>query len=354
MAGKRPILSFFRNRKRKINDNIDEISSSPDTFSNNSKETQSDAELSKEASSLETPTVLVSASSISITSSPVASTTASPTSVSSTTCPTPVSPTLISSISIASPSNSSTTASSTPVSPTTISSTSDSSKSKLKCQLVCCTSDGPFVPQSQSDLKISGDKRSCQLGWFLTYKWLSYCKSENKTYCYYCRTAYFGGYHPESNKIGETALTFNGYADWKNALARFAKHESGKIHGDCVYLVKQQLKPTVAARLNLTHQVQQGQRRRMLLTEVECIRYLLRQGLALRGHIEDEGNLIQLLKLRQDDIDGLSVWIKDGNYLSHDIINEICQIIPLSIIRGLLKEVTALILTAVVFRVFST
>jgi len=73
-----------------------------------------------------------------------------------------------------------------------------------------------------------------------------------------------------------------------------------------VYLVKQQQKPTVAAQLNLTHQIQQAKGRRILFTEIQCIKYLLRQGLAIRGHVEDEGNLIQLLKLRASDVDGLS------------------------------------------------
>lgn len=77
----------------------------------------------------------------------------------------------------------------------------------------------------------------------------------------------------------------------------------------------------------------------MLLIEIQCIKCLLRQGIALRGHVEDEGNLIQLLKLREADVDGLSSWIKEGNYLSHDIVNEICQIISLSIVRELVKEV---------------
>ena len=94
--------------------------------------------------------------------------------------------------------------------------------------------------------------------------------------------------------------------------------------------------------MSLTHQIQQAQRRRMLLIEIECIKYLLRQGLALRGHVEYEGNLIQLLKLREADVDGLSSWIKDGRYLSHDIVNEICQIISLSIVRDLVKEVNNL------------
>ncbi|CAF1474490.1 unnamed protein product [Rotaria sordida] len=224
-----------------------------------------------------------------------------------------------------------TSPSSTSTSLTSPSSTSASTTTKLKCEAICCTSNDLYVPRNQSDFKLSSDKRSCQLGWFLKYQWLTYCQSENKVYCYFCRTAYYRGFHPEPNKSGEAMLAFTGFSDWKNAIARLKKHESSKIHSDCVYLVKQQPKPTVAAQLNLTHQIQQAKRRRMLLTEIQCIKYLLRQGLAIRGHVEDEANLIQLLKLRASDVDGLAEWLKEKNYLSHDVINEICQLI-LSII----------------------
>jgi hypothetical protein len=45
--------------------------------------------------------------------------------------------------------------------------------------------------------------------------------------------AYFGGFHPEPNKSGDTRLAFTGFSDWKNAIARLRKHESSKIHSDC-------------------------------------------------------------------------------------------------------------------------
>ena len=83
-----------------------------------------------------------------------------------------------------------------------------------------------------------------------------------------------------------------GFSDWKNAIARLTKHKCSKIHSDCIYLVRQQQQPTVAAQLNLTHQIQQAKRRRLLCTEIQCIKYLLKQGLDIRGHVEDEGNLI--------------------------------------------------------------
>ena len=59
-------------------------------------------------------------------------------------------------------------------------STSPSSTSKLKCEATCCTSDLLFVPRNQSDFKPSSDKRSCQLGCFSKYHWLTYCKVRNK------------------------------------------------------------------------------------------------------------------------------------------------------------------------------
>ncbi|CAF1551807.1 unnamed protein product [Adineta ricciae] len=271
------ITFFFKNKKQKTSDNVDRNSAAVNTTSGNLNQVEDGI------------------------------TTFSPTSPSSTTASPIASPLstagLLSSITITSP----------------------SSMRKLKCEFVCCTSDKPFVPETQVNLKASDDKRSCQLGWFVKYKWLSFCQVKmnwnngKNVYCYYCRNAFLSGFHPESNKIGETTLTCTGFTDWKNAISRFSKHESGKVHHDCVYLVNQQQKPTVAAQLSLTHQAQQSQRRRMLFIEVECIRYLLRQGLALRGHIEEEGNLLQLLKLREADVDGLSSWIKEGNYLSHQI-----------------------------------
>ena len=46
-----------------------------------------------------------------------------------------------------------------------------------------------------------------------------------------------------------------------------------------------------------------GQRmEKNLLKMISSLRYLLHQGLALRGHQESEGNLIQLLFLRSEDI----------------------------------------------------
>ena len=60
--------------------------------------------------------------------------------------------------------------------------------------------------------------------------------------------------------------------------------------------------------------------REMLIKEISSLRYLMRQGLAVRGCKEEEGNLYQLLKCRSEDVGTLSKWLNDGRYLSHEVV----------------------------------
>ena len=67
----------------------------------------------------------------------------------------------------------------------------------------------------------------------------------------------------------------------------------------------------------------QQQRQRNLLIQISSLRMLLRQGMAVRGRTEPEGNLQQLLILRTEDVPDLSRWSTDKYYLSHGIVNEL-------------------------------
>ena len=59
------------------------------------------------------------------------------------------------------------------------------------------------------------------------------------------------------------------------------------------------------------NRAQQERRRKTLLKQFSSLKFLLRQGLAVRGHIEGEGNLLQLLVLRSEDDQELLSWLKD-------------------------------------------
>lgn len=77
----------------------------------------------------------------------------------------------------------------------------------------------------------------------------------------------------------------------------------------------------------------------MLLKHLSALRYLVRQGLAIRGHEENESNLIQLLHMwSAHDVD-MKAWLKEGNYLSRDIINEQIKMMADQVLRNLLLEI---------------
>ncbi|CAF1930954.1 unnamed protein product [Rotaria magnacalcarata] len=120
-------------------------------------------------------------------------------------------------------------------------------KTKIKCTLLCCISDTRYIPEKQSHLKSTSDK------------------------------PYQNKYHPQANKMADCSFTVRGFDYWKNGLAKFKKHESSQCHADCIYLVKQQQQQPVAAQISLIHKSQQAQRRKMLLIQVQAIKFLLRQ-----------------------------------------------------------------------------
>ena len=79
----------------------------------------------------------------------------------------------------------------------------------------------------------------------------------------------------------------------------------------------------IDAQINAKLRINQENRRDMLLVVIESLKYLLRQGLAIRGHEEIEGNLMQLLLLQSKRCSKLKQYIDDKHYLSNGIINEI-------------------------------
>ena len=99
------------------------------------------------------------------------------------------------------------------------------------------------------------------------------------------------------------------------------------------------------------HPQEKAVNRKMLSTIMTTIRYLGRQGLALRGRCKSEedtgqkgeldSNVLQLLYLCAEDIKGLKKWMSKSQdkYTSPDIQNEILSIMALSVLRSILNEV---------------
>ena len=85
--------------------------------------------------------------------------------------------------------------------------------------------------------------------------------------------------------------------------------------------------------------------RNMFMKVLECVRFLAKQGLPLRGNHEDsvafEGNLYQLLLLQAKDCAPLGSWIRNRDYISPEIINEIITLCGKTLLRQLLKDISA-------------
>ena len=77
----------------------------------------------------------------------------------------------------------------------------------------------------------------------------------------------------------------------------------------------------------------------MLLKQLSSLRILFRQGLAIRGHDKFDGNLEQLLQLRSEDDKDLKIWLKNSEYLSHEIVNECISLLGNTLLRELLCSI---------------
>ena len=68
--------------------------------------------------------------------------------------------------------------------------------------------------------------------------------------------------------------------------------------------------------------------RNALLKIISSLLFLAKQGLAIRGHDDDNSNILQLLTLRSNDVPNLKTWLQRTKYkwLSHDGLNEILSI----------------------------
>lgn len=82
-------------------------------------------------------------------------------------------------------------------------------------------------------------------------------------------------------------------------------------------------------------------RRETLVQLFDTLRFLARQGLATRGHIDESSNYKQLLNLRAKDSPRLSSWLKSEKYkwLSHQVEAEMLEVLSHSVLRQLLEDI---------------
>lgn len=199
--------------------------------------------------------------------------------------------------------------------------------------------------QGREEATSKSYSRAIQTSWYARYSWISVCTSSYKIFCFICRSAQSLGLITFSRHQKST-FTYDGFNNWKKAMQRFDEHEKSAMHREAVMKIAARSSSiNVGAQLSKQHEADTKSHRRMLLKLLASIRYLARQGLAFRGHHEDsvslEGNLYQLLLLQAHDDPVLSQWMKEREYISPTIVNEIITLMGHTILRQLLADISS-------------
>ena len=178
--------------------------------------------------------------------------------------------------------------------------------------------------------------RFFQSEWLEKYEWLSYHREKQAAFCDTC-TEYRQA-HDNSPFIFTESAT--GFCNWKKGVERLMDHNQSENHKNAR---KQKIssQPTVDCQIDSQVKEQQHLRRQGLVAHLNTLKTLLRQGIAIRGHADDDSNIIQFNRDKAIDHEGLNLLLKENQYLSHDILVEQEEALVLSARRRLIDEINA-------------
>ncbi|CAB3977444.1 zinc finger MYM-type 1-like [Paramuricea clavata] len=191
--------------------------------------------------------------------------------------------------------------------------------------------------------KFSGQNRSFQAAWFDIFSWLHYDEQLDSVLCFYCAQQNAQGNLRCASKKDQKFIS-DGFCNWKKSLDKFKQHESSECHKMAIdYAVN--FPKNCGNVIDMTNEQSKKLRqtnRRCLLKIIENLQSLCRQGQAIQGDTDTESNFYQLMKLRgRDDPALLELLKKRGGdkYTSHDIQNEIIEIMAHEVQRDLIKDI---------------
>ena len=182
--------------------------------------------------------------------------------------------------------------------------------------------------------------------WYAKFPWLHYQEGEDKVYCFHCLVS--NRHHYPVSQKKDDAFIKNGFSNWKRALAKFKKHQLSHSHRQAVEFVTSTSK-NIGEMVNKGYAAQKAENRQILLTIFNCVRYLGRQGLALRGNYKDgergeiNSNFMQLLLLVASQSNpNIFEWLKrsQNKFTSPDIQNEMLSMMALRIMRDIRSEIS--------------
>jgi len=211
------------------------------------------------------------------------------------------------------------------------------------CQEICCRveqNSQPFQPRDAATINALGDGgRNFMPKWYNSYQWLTVCKSRKRVFCFYCRYAVKQNMLTFS-KRAEPTFSINGFKNWRKALDKCDTYQSSAAHREAMLkweLTTKQI--PIDVQFDSKVSKLQARRRQCLLKQLDSSRYLLHQGMAIRGHAEKDGNLYHLLLHMAKYDSDLQQWIDNYRYMSHDIITKLIALMGQSLLRQILHNI---------------
>lgn len=162
---------------------------------------------------------------------------------------------------------------------------------------------GPCKPKPSTNFhqKLQGNKmRRFQYDWSTKYDWLEYSESKHAAFCFYCYL-----FKDNTNNCGYDPFVDEGFSNWKKATESFGKHVGGigSFHNEArekyKFFINQ--KTSIMEKVDKVSSDTKAIYKARLTYSLQCLRYLLKQGLAFRGHDEsansnNKGNFRELLE----------------------------------------------------------
>ena len=135
-----------------------------------------------------------------------------------------------------------------------------------------------------------------------------------------------------------------GYTNWKDAPEAFKKHTSSNTHTEAVekLITLPATTRDVGELLSASHAKEKEENRKHLMQIICALKYLARQSLAIRGDgMEEDGNLMQLMQVFAEKDPSLRRWMskKANTYLSHDMQNEIVEVMAMQVLRNIVADI---------------
>ena len=170
-----------------------------------------------------------------------------------------------------------------------------------------------------------------QESWLNTFPW---ARLENeKLFCSSCQEAIRLKLFPPSTKLNGT-FTEHGFQNWKKGVEYLKQHQRSDPHVLATVKLEGMKGTPINRVMSDAISKQQQVARDGLKAIVTSLIYLGQNGLAIRGHENDEGNFQSLLRLRAQDNEPLRSWLKEGlTFTSWKCQDEILKIVAHNILR---------------------